>query len=115
MKEDEIERSDGWFDRYGLFACCIGRNIPIVRTLISLPVGIYRVSFWKFIVYTTIGSIPWTFVFVYVGYALGNNWTIINDYTQKLKIPIYILFAIFIVSYLWKKLFKNKKLIVKSG
>ncbi len=113
MKDEEVDKSNSWFDKYGLIACCVGRNVPIVRTLISLPIGISRVSFKKFLLYTTIGSIPWTFVFVYFGYALGNNWTILTTYTDKMKTPIKILIFLLIVSYLYKWLkkvyFKIKK------
>ena len=104
MKEEDIEKSDGWFSKYGLISALIGRNFPIIRTLISLPIGIMRLSFWKFLLYTTIGSIPWTFVFVYVGYALGNHWVIINKYVDKLKVPIRLLIIILIISYIYKKI-----------
>lgn len=109
MKEEDIEKSDSWYQKYGLLAALIGRNFPIIRTLISLPIGIMRLSFTKFLIYTIIGSIPWTFAFVYFGYTLGNNWTIINEYVQKLKVPIKILIALLIVSYLYKKIAQLKK------
>ena len=109
MKEEDIEKSDSWYQKYGLLAALIGRNFPIIRTLISLPIGIMRLSFTKFLIYTIIGPIPWTFAFVYFGYTLGNNWTIINEYVQKLKVPIKILIALLIVSYLYKKITQLKK------
>ena len=109
MKEEDIEKSDSWYQKYGLLAALIGRNFPIIRTLISLPIGIMRLSFTKFLLYTIIGSIPWTFAFVYFGYTLGNNWTIINEYVQKLKVPIKILIALLIVSYLYKQITQLKK------
>lgn len=112
MRESDIEKSDSWFQKYGLIAALIGRNFPIIRTLISLPIGIMRLSFIKFLIYTLIGSIPWTFVFVYVGYALGNNWIIINEYVSKLKLPIKILLFLLLISYLYKKIslkLKKKK------
>lgn len=104
MKEEDLEKSDSWFNKYGLFAALIGRNFPIIRTLISLPIGIMRLSFTKFLIYTTIGSIPWTFVFVYVGYTLGNNWVKINDYVSNLKTPIKLLIGLLIISYFYKKI-----------
>lgn len=110
MKEEDIEKSDSWYQKYGLLAALIGRNFPIIRTLISLPIGIMRLSFTKFLIYTIIGSIPWTFAFVYFGYALGNNWTIINEYVQKLKVPIKILIFILIISYIYKKIIQIKKI-----
>ena len=106
MKEEDITKSDSWFNKYGLFGALIGRNIPIIRTLISLPIGIARLSFSKFLVYTTIGSIPWTFVFVYFGYSLGNNWIIIKQITDRLKTPIIILLFLYLII---KIIFKIKK------
>ena len=58
MKEEELDRCDSWFSKYGMFGALIGRNLPIIRTLISLPIGIMRLSFLKFLIYTIIGSIP---------------------------------------------------------
>ena len=88
MKDEDLDKSDSWFNKYGMIGALIGRNFPIIRTLISLPIGIMRLSFFKFLIYTIIGSIPWTFVFVYVGYTLGNGWTIVNKYVGNLKVPI---------------------------
>lgn len=104
MKKEDIDYSDGWFHKYGLMASLIGRNFPIVRTLISLPIGIMRLNFFKFLIYTIIGSIPWTFVFVYVGYALGDNWVLLSNYVSRLKIPIKILIGVLIISYVYKKI-----------
>lgn len=104
MKEEDILKSDNWFNKYGMISCLIARNFPIVRTLISLPVGIMRMSFLKFLIYTTIGSIPWTFLFVYVGYELGNNWVIAKEYVSKLKLPIRIIILFLIIMYFYKKI-----------
>ena len=103
MKRDDLSRSDDWFNKYGLYACFIGRNFPIVRTLISIPVGIYKLNFLKFLIFTTLGSIPWTFAFVYVGYQLGNNWVLLSNYTSKLKIPIFILIGILVIRFIINK------------
>ena len=107
MKEEDIEKSDSWFNKYGMLSALIGRNFPIVRTLISLPIGIMRLSFVKFIIYTAIGSIPWTLVFVYFGYALGENWIILKSITDTLKIPIRILFLILIFRFIKKRISKT--------
>lgn len=112
MKDNEVEKSNSWFNKYGLIAACIGRNVPIVRTLVSLPIGIARLSFKRFLLYTIIGSIPWTFVFVYFGYALGNNWVVLKQVTSRLKVPIIILLVVLVVSWIYKMLknfFRIKK------
>lgn len=104
MKKEDINKADDWFGKYGMFAAFIGRNFPIVRTFISLPIGMTKLSFIKFFIYTTLGSIPWTFAFVYVGYALGNNWVLLSNYTSRLKVPIIILLIILILRWLYKKI-----------
>lgn len=106
MKEEDIEKCDIWFEKYGLLAAFLARNFPIVRTLISLPMGISKVNFPRFVLFTTLGSIPWTFAFVYVGYALGNNWIVLNNFVKKLKLPIMLLLILLLINYLFKKLKK---------
>lgn len=103
MKEEDITKSDSWFNKYGMLGALIGRNFPIIRTLISLPIGIMRLSFFKFLIYTIIGSIPWTFVFVYAGYALGSGWVLVDKYVSKLKTPIRILLVLLIISFLFRR------------
>jgi membrane protein DedA with SNARE-associated domain len=107
MKEDDIAKSNAFFNKYGLIASCIGRNFPVIRTLISLPIGISKLSFFKFILFTTIGSIPWTIIFIYFGYALGNNWIILEKIVSKLKLPIVILIFVLIISFIYKRIRKR--------
>lgn len=109
MKKEDLDKCDTWFQKYGLLAAFIGRNFPIIRTLISLPIGITKLSFWKFLLYTTLGSIPWTFAFVYVGYALGSGWVRLQNYTSKLKVPIRILLFVLVFSYIYKKIKELRK------
>lgn len=112
MKEEDIEKSDSWFLRYGMFGALIGRNFPIIRTLISLPIGIMRMSFLKFLIFTIIGSIPWTFLFVYLGYALGNSWIYVSAKISWLKLPIKVLLGFIVIFYFYKKI--TKKLITRE-
>lgn len=108
MRKEDLDKADSWFLKYGMLAAFIGRNFPIIRTFISIPIGLTKLSFPKFLFYTTLGSIPWTLAFVYVGYALGNNWVILQNYTAKLKVPIYILIIVLLISYIYKKVKKAK-------
>lgn len=108
MKKEDIDKSEKWFQKYGMFAAFIGRNFPIVRTFISLPIGMAKLSFAKFILYTTLGSIPWTLLFVGAGYYLGNNWTVLLQYVDALKIPIIVIGVILLIVFIVKKVMKNK-------
>lgn len=113
MKEKDIEKSDRWFEKYGMRAALIGRFFPIVRTLISLPIGISKLNFKKFLIYTTIGSIPWTLLFVLSGYYLGSNYTKIANIVDMFKIPIIIFISLLILVYIYMKILKPKIIIMK--
>ena len=109
MKKEDIEKSEVWFNKYGMIACVVGRNFPIIRTLISLPVGMMKLDFKKFFIYTLIGSIPWTFIFTYAGYQLGKNWIVLKDYVSKLKGPITILIGVLIIVWIYGKIKRGGK------
>ena len=113
MKEKDIEKSDKWFEKYGMKAALIGRFFPIVRTLISLPIGISKLNFKKFLIYTTIGSIPWTLLFVLSGFYLGNNYTKVANFVQLFKIPVIILICIIFVMYIYNKILKQKIIVMR--
>lgn len=113
MKEKDIDKSDKWFKKYGLKAALIGRFFPIVRTLVSLPIGISKLNFKKFILYTIIGSIPWTLFFVLSGYYLGNNYIKFVKIMNIFKIPIVILLSLAIFLYFYIKIIKPKFIIMK--
>ena len=70
----EVDRLDSFFNRYGSTAVLIGRLLPVVRTFISFPAGVAKMSFVRFQIYTFIGSWPWCFALAYVGMILGNQW-----------------------------------------
>ena len=113
MKEKDIEKSDKWFEKYGMKAALIGRFFPIVRTLISLPIGISKLNFKKFLIYTTIGSIPWTLLFVLSGFYLGNNYTKVANFVELFKIPVIILICLIFVMYIYNKILKHKIIVMR--
>lgn len=70
----ELARVDRFFLRFGAVAVLVSRMLPVVRTYIALPAGIARMNFWKFQIYTFIGSLPWCFALAYAGLRLGRAW-----------------------------------------
>jgi membrane protein DedA with SNARE-associated domain len=69
----DIEKADDWFDRHGHKAVFLGRMIPGVRTLISLPAGLSEMPLRRFLIYSTLGSGMWTAALALVGFALGER------------------------------------------
>ena len=74
MKKSHVDTAQEWFDKYGIKAVFFSRLLPVVRTFISLPAGFAKVNMKKFIIYTFIGSLPWTMFILYIGMILGENW-----------------------------------------
>lgn len=75
---DEIDRTIAWFNRRGYWTVLVGRMIPIFRSLISIPAGVERMSWWKFGLLTLAGSAVWNTIFVYGGFLLGENWHVLE-------------------------------------
>lgn len=71
ISQADSDRADHWFAKYGSPVAFFSRLLPVVRTYISLPAGISRMNFGKFMLYTFLGSLPWTFALAYVGYLFG--------------------------------------------
>jgi len=90
ITHSKLELADSWFLKYGGEAVLISRVLPIIRTFISLPAGIARMDIKKFILYTFIGSLPWSFALGYIGVQLGPNWEIIRGYFHTLDIIVAI-------------------------
>jgi membrane protein DedA with SNARE-associated domain len=66
--------ADNWFERYGSATVFFSRMLPIIRTFISLPAGVAKMPFARFIVLTTLGSIPWVLALALIGRSVGDNW-----------------------------------------
>jgi membrane protein DedA with SNARE-associated domain len=69
-----LKWADDWFARYGTWAVFFSRMLPIIRTFISLPAGVAKMPFWRFLVLTLLGSIPWVTALALLGKGVGSNW-----------------------------------------
>lgn len=107
LTEDEFETSIKIFQKYGQWVTAIARVLPAVRTVISLPAGIAKLSFLKFSILTFFGSLIWSYFLGYLGVVLGENWQIIRPYFRKFDILIVALTIIFIGVYIYYKLRKT--------
>ena len=103
IKRHHLETAEKWFAVHGDKAILISRCLPLIRTVISLPAGFAKMSLKKFIAYTFIGSLIWSFILAYVGFFLGNEWTTIFGYTHYLDLAvaagILLLIAYFFVNW----------------
>jgi membrane protein DedA with SNARE-associated domain len=79
ISEQEIKRAEIWFEKYGSVAVFTARMIPGIREIISIPAGISRMNFVKFVGYTFAGSLLWCAILALVGYYLGEAWSNFSD------------------------------------
>jgi membrane protein DedA with SNARE-associated domain len=88
VNEGDLDRAQGWFDRHGGSAVLIGRMIPVVRSVVSIPAGVQRMPLWRFVLYTTLGSGAWNALFVALGYLLGSQWRTVGEYSDLLNVVV---------------------------
>ena len=70
LNQEKVEKSERYFDDHGVVATLTGRLIPGIRHLISLPAGLARMNYWKFLLYTTIGAGAWHSILAAMGWYL---------------------------------------------
>jgi membrane protein DedA with SNARE-associated domain len=107
LRQEELDRAQRFFGKYGNLSIFFSRLLPIIRTFISFPAGIAKMRFGKFCFYTFIGSLFWSAILAYIGVFLGENWEIVGTYFRKFDWLIAILLIVFIVLFLYKKLRKK--------
>ena len=74
VKQSHLDWADRWFEKYGSWAVFFSRMLPIIRTFISLPAGVARMPFGRFVLFTVLGCIPWILGLTLIGKSVGANW-----------------------------------------
>lgn len=89
----DVDRADEWFDKHGNKAVFFGRMVPVVRSLISIPAGVSGMPIGKFLTYTAAGSLVWNSALIVAGYALGENYQLIDRYMGWVSTVVLVLLA----------------------
>ena len=104
LKQSDIDKANDWFERYSGKAVMIGRLVPVVRSLVSIPAGLTRMPLPLFVLYTAVGSAVWNSVLIGSGYALGSRWEEVEQYVGYLQYAV-ILGAVAVVGwFVWSRL-----------
>lgn len=110
LNQEKIEKSEKYFNDHGLVATITGRLVPGIRQLISVPAGLAKMNFWKFLLYTTIGAGAWNVILAALGWYLhavvpaSQLQASIDAYSSELKIVILALVGLAVVFFLFKRL-----------
>jgi len=105
---EDITKSKNWFDRYGNKAVLLCRLVPGVRTLISIPAGIGNMNIIPFLIYSTIGTTLWVLLLTYAGFALGQNYKVVETYIDPISKVVVIVVVVAFAGFVIFKLTKSK-------
>jgi len=99
LNEKDIDMAVAWFDRYGPLAILIGRLIPAIRTLISVPAGLAAMPFAKFLAISALGTLVWTAVLTIAGLILHEGYEIVEGWIDPVSTGVVILIVLI---YIWR-------------
>jgi membrane protein DedA with SNARE-associated domain len=93
-----LRLANRFFARWGLFAVFAGRLLPVIRTYISFPAGLSRITVVPFTLATIGGAIPWNLALAYAGFKLGQNYERVSGAIGPFTLPIAIIVLLLIVA-----------------
>lgn len=115
LNQEKVEKSEKYFDDHGMVATITGRLLPGIRHLISIPAGLAKMSYWKFLLYTTIGAAAWHSTLAFLGHYMHSFVPEdqleekILEYGEYIKFGLIILVILACLYFLIKWYIKRKK------
>jgi len=107
--EEKFNKVDDWFKKYGDKVVFISQLLPVIRTFISLPAGILKTNYPKFLFYTFTGAFIWCTALAYVSFLLGPEWEKLTEYIHQFEIVIAFAFAAAVAYFVIRKVYKRRK------
>jgi len=109
ITEEKFAKVEVFFKEHGEVSTFIGRLLPVVRHLISLPAGLAGMNHWKFSLYTLLGAGMWVTILTYIGYFIGANQELIMKYSHQALIGAVLMSVAIVAVYVWNH--RRKKLL----
>jgi membrane protein DedA with SNARE-associated domain len=104
VKPSDLQRAEQWFDRHAVAAVLLGRCVPLIRSVVSVPAGFRRMRIAPFLLYTAVGSIVWNSALIGAGAILGDQWERVEPYVATLQWVVIGLIVVFVVRFAVSKL-----------
>lgn len=114
LNQEKIERAERYFDEHGVVATLTGRLVPVIRQLISVPAGLAKMNFWRFLLYTTLGAGAWNCVLAAIGYHLHSVVPMdqldekVAEYYDYIKFGVLGAIVLFVAYFVVKKYCRRK-------
>ena len=101
IREADLNRAEEWFDRHATSAVLLGRCVPLIRSVVSIPAGFRRMKLVPYIAYTFAGSLVWNVLLIGAGALLGDNWERVGSYVGVFQWVVIALAVAAGVRFLW--------------
>jgi len=104
VKPSDLQRAEQWFDRHAVAAVLLGRCVPLIRSVVSVPAGFRRMNIVPFVLYTALGSAVWNTALIGAGAILGDQWERVEPYVATLQYVVIAAIVVFVVRFAVMKL-----------
>ena len=109
LNSEKVKKAEDYFNEHGKVSTFVGRLIPGIRQLISIPAGLSKMHFGQFMLYTFLGASIWNIVLAVLGYVAHGQADLINKYSHELSVAILAILAIVVVYFVVRKLIALSK------
>ena len=97
IKQRDVDAAFRWFDKYGTFVIFFGRLVPLIRSLVSIPAGLAKMSLARFSLLTAAGSGIWNALWIYIGIQLKDRWREAESWARYLDYAVYALVVLMVI------------------
>jgi membrane protein DedA with SNARE-associated domain len=109
LSSEKLERAEAYFREKGNVSTFVGRFIPGIRQLISIPAGLSRMHFGAFLWWTFLGAFIWNCILALLGYVAAGQMSLIKEYSHELSVAILGLLGVVVVYFIVKRLIASTK------
>ena len=107
IRESDLTKAEEWFDRHAMAAVLVGRCVPLIRSVVSIPAGFRRMKLVPYMLYTFLGSLVWNIALVGAGALLGDNWERVGSYVGVFQWAVIALVVAAAARFLWTHVLKK--------
>ena len=109
VKQTDLLRAEAWFDRRSFVAVLVGRCVPLIRSIVSIPAGFRRMKLTSFILLTAVGSAVWNIALIGAGAILGDQWERVGEYVGVFQWLVIGAILVMLVRFVYLKLQNRRR------
>jgi len=103
ISHEDLRSAEDWFDRRAVFAVGLGRCVPLIRSIVSIPAGFRRMPLVPFSLYTLVGSTAWNTALIGAGYLLRDNWERVEPVLSIVQYLVIAVIVAFVARFIWRR------------